>query len=339
MPPPESISIIRTRSGTNQSNIGSINVLRTAQLVPVISAFVNAVVESEAVRQELEAGIQESKERVKEAREAHRIENERFEREKVREKTTGKRVIAFFSLKNYAVNTSLQLDKSRSEYHKRNMATIDDALKVTSYASIPRITPLGRDIEGRIYWALTPGMNEREDALDLLQSYSQGRAQKTSRSRRKPLVPSEEDRSALRKWSWFVAVCGKRPPIVERTLVDDDSEYEEDEDEEDEEQWWGFWEPEEITKLASWVHFKASLADRAPSSARTQSPDSDVDMDDLTDDESSDDKLEGDDMEASMIPTEGEIVTLVEVLEQYASLLRGRIKRDEDTEDTRPTRR
>ena len=95
MPPPESISIIRTRSGANQSNTGSINVLRTAQLVPVISALVNAIVDSEAVRQELEAGTQESKERIKEAREAHRIENERFEQEKEREK--GKRVIAYFS--------------------------------------------------------------------------------------------------------------------------------------------------------------------------------------------------------------------------------------------------
>lgn len=93
LPPPESVFIIRTRSGANQLNMGSINVLRTAQLVPVISAIVDAAVESEAVRQELEAGIQESKERVKEAREAHRIENERFEQEKEREK--GKRVITY----------------------------------------------------------------------------------------------------------------------------------------------------------------------------------------------------------------------------------------------------
>lgn len=93
LPPPESTSIIRTRSGANQSNTGSINVLRTAQLVPVISALVSAAVDSEAVRQGLEAGSQESKERVKEAREALRVENERFEQEKGRAK--GKRVIAY----------------------------------------------------------------------------------------------------------------------------------------------------------------------------------------------------------------------------------------------------
>jgi hypothetical protein len=229
------------------------------------------------------------------------------------------------------------------------MAAIDDALKVASYANIPRISPLGRDIEGRIYWALTPGMNEREDALDLLHSCSQGRTHK-SRSRRKPLVPSEEDRSALRKWSWFVAVWGKRPPIVERTLVEesDDSDGEEEEDDDDDEQWWGFWEPEEIMKLASWVHFKAGLEDTseqmsnqsvsAPSGSRKQSLGPDVDMEDVTDDESSDEE-DDDDMEARMIPTEGEIVTVVKELEQYASLLEGRIKRDEEMEDTPPVRR
>lgn len=211
---------------------------------------------------------------------------------------------------------------------------------------------MGRDIEGRIYWALTPGMNEREDALDLLQSCSQGRTHK-SRSRRKPLVPSEEDRSALGKWSWFVAVWGKRPPIAERTLVEDEDDSDEgeyDDDEDDaEEQWWGFWEPEEIMKLASWVHFKAGLEDiseqmldqsvSAPSGSRAQLLDSDVDMEDPTDDESSDDELEDDNMAMSMIPTKGEVVTLVKELEQYASLLRGRIKKDEVTEDARPIKR
>lgn len=212
------------------------------------------------------------------------------------------------------------------------------------YANIPRISPLGRDIEGRVYWALTPGMNEREDALDLLQSYSQGRSHK-SRSRRKPLVPSEEDRSAFRKWSWFVAVWGKKPPAAERTLVEDedDSEVEEGDDDDDE-QWWGFWEPEEIMKLASWVHFKAGLEDAsakmsnddALSGSRPESLDSDVDMEDFTDDESSGDQQED---EVTTIPTKGEIIALVKELEQYASLLRGRIKRDEETEDARPARK
>lgn len=222
------------------------------------------------------------------------------------------------------------------EYHKRTMAAIDDALKVASYTSISRVSPLGRDIEGRIYWALTPGMNEREDALDLLQSYSQGRAHK-SKSRRKRLVPSEEERSTLRRWSWFVAVWGKRPPIAERTAAADDSE-DEDDDGNDDEQWWGFWEPDEILKLASWVDFKAGLegvweqmphkSASAPAGSRKLFPESDVDMEDPTDDENFEDALDDDDMEYN-IPTKGEIATLVKELGQYASLLRGRIQKDD----------
>lgn len=244
---------------------------------------------------------------------------------------------------NQITNPSLQLDKSKTENHKRIVAAIDDALKVASYAYIPRISPLGRDIEGRIYWALTPGMNEREDALNLLHSHSQGRAHK-SRSRRRPLVPSEDDRSALRKWPWFVAVWGKRPPIAERTILDDPDESEDDEDddedEDEDEQWWGFWDPEEIIKLASWVHFKADLDDISSeidmshrsvsrlSRSYKQSSDLDVDMDDLPDDEDS--EPDDDDMEISTTPTRGETANLVKELEQYASLLRGRMTRDEE---------
>ncbi|KIJ18760.1 hypothetical protein PAXINDRAFT_179413 [Paxillus involutus ATCC 200175] len=337
LPPPESATMMRTRSGANQSHTGYINVFRTAQLLPVIYELVNAAVESEAVRQEIEAGIQAAKERVKEAREAHRIENERFEQEKERGKAKEKK-----------------LDKSRMECHKRVVADCDDALKVSSCAYIPRISPLGRDMEGRVYWALTPGMNEREAALDHLQSYSQGRTRKsTSRARRKPLVPSEEDRSALKRWSWFLAVWGERPPVAERTIIHDpDSSEDEDEDEgedDGEERWWGFWDPEEIKKLASWIQAKAGLEDvldkasvkgaRVGSKSRTPSPDSDVDLDDLTDSEVSDDGMRDVDMKISATPTKDEVRSLVRELEQYATLLQCRIRREEGIEDADPSMR
>ncbi|KIJ61330.1 hypothetical protein HYDPIDRAFT_189618 [Hydnomerulius pinastri MD-312] len=331
LPPPESTTIIRTRSGANQDS-GGIKILRTAQLVPVISALVNAVVESEQVREALEAGAQEAKERVKEAREAHRLENERFEQEKEREKAKEKK-----------------LDKSKMEYHKRVITGIDDALKVASSVYTTRISPLGRDSEGRVYWALTPGMMERDAALHHLQQYSQGKFHKNSSrslNRRRPLVPSEEDRSALKKWSWFLAVWGKRPPATERTVVHDpdDSESESEDEDDDDEQWWGFWDPEEIEKLASWVHVKAGLADVASvksasvrSLSRTRSPESDVDMDDLTDDEDSDGGTRDVDMEISAVPTEDEVRSLVKELEQYAALLRCRVRRDEEIEEAGPS--
>ncbi|KAF9241536.1 hypothetical protein BU15DRAFT_44816 [Melanogaster broomeanus] len=322
IPAPESATMIRTRSGAKQSHIGSINVLRTAQLIPVISALVNAAVESEAVRQELDAGVQEAKERTREAREAHRIENERFEQEKEREKAKEK--------------------KSRIEYHRRVVTDIDDTLKVSLCAYTTRISPLGRDMEGRVYWVLTPGMNEREAVLDRLQSYSQGCTRKSSRARRKPLVPSEEDRSALKKWSWFIAVWGKRPPVTERTIDTvadpDDSEAEESDEGE---QWWGFWDPVEITRLVSWIQAKARLEDTPEnvhgasiaSKSRSQFPDSDIDMDDLTDSEDSDDGMQDINTEISATPTKVEVRSLVNELEQYATLLKCRIRRDEEIED------
>ncbi|KIK90793.1 hypothetical protein PAXRUDRAFT_151092 [Paxillus rubicundulus Ve08.2h10] len=331
LPPPESVTMMQTRSGANQPHTGCINVFRTAQLLPVIYALVNAAVESEAVRQEIEAGVQAAKERIKEAREAHRIENERFEQEKERRKAKG-----------------TKLDKSITEGHKRVVADCDDALKVSLCAHIPRISPFGRDLEGRVYWALTPGMNEREAALDHLQSYSQGRTGKsTSRARRKPLVPSEEDRSALKKWSWFLAVWGERPPVAERTIVHDPDNSEEEGD--SEERWWGFWDPEEIKKLVSWIQDKAGLEymlDKASvkgasvdSKSRTQLPDSDVDLDDLMDGDASDDGMRDVDWEISATPTKDEVRSLVKELEQYATLLKCRIRRHEGIEDAGPSMR
>lgn len=48
-------------------------------MVPIISALVDKVIQSKVVKQEIDSGIDEVKERTKEAREAYRMENERFE--------------------------------------------------------------------------------------------------------------------------------------------------------------------------------------------------------------------------------------------------------------------
>jgi len=71
--------MVRTRSGTNQAHTGDINVIRTAQLIPIISALVDKAIQSKVVKQEIDSCINEVKERTKEARETYRMENERFE--------------------------------------------------------------------------------------------------------------------------------------------------------------------------------------------------------------------------------------------------------------------
>lgn len=81
--------MIKTRSGANQAHTSDINVIRTAQLVPVISALVDKAIQSQAAKQELDSGVDEAKERTKEAREAHRMENERFDRLKEQDPKVG----------------------------------------------------------------------------------------------------------------------------------------------------------------------------------------------------------------------------------------------------------
>lgn len=83
LPPPTSISLIKTRSGAKiQDDTGVTNVYRTAQLVPVISALVEAAMKSDAVKREIDDGLDEMKKKAKEAREAVRKENDLYEQAK-----------------------------------------------------------------------------------------------------------------------------------------------------------------------------------------------------------------------------------------------------------------
>ncbi|KAH7888731.1 hypothetical protein F5I97DRAFT_1803661 [Phlebopus sp. FC_14] len=307
LPPSESATVIRTRSGRSSVHTEGVNVGRTAQLVPVVAVLVNAAVETEAVREEIEAGIQKGKERARDAREAYRLENERFNQATGHQKAKDK--------------------KARMEHHKHIMADIDGVLKVSLSAYTHRISPLGRDTEGRIYWALTPGLIEREAALDRLRSYSQGRSrQSSSKVRRRPLVPSEEDRRALKKWSWFLAVWGTRPSISE-SIIDPGSEDDVTEDGEDEKRWWGFWDPDEITKLVAWMHSRSGLGNFGTGS----------DGRDLDDDSSkcdSDGTLDGrahdTSLELSASPTRDELESFLVEVERYATLLKCRMRTDEE---------
>ncbi|KAH7914107.1 hypothetical protein BJ138DRAFT_1144417 [Hygrophoropsis aurantiaca] len=285
LPAPSSATIIRTRSGTGTS----LTVVRSAQLVPVVAALIDMAVDSADIRAVLDAGVQESKERAKEAKEAIRMENDRYDQEKEDNRAKEKK------------------DKFASERHKRTLSDIDDALKLSSYAYIPRVCPLGRDADGRVYWALSPGMNEREAAVEILSSGPSGGTSRDRRNRKRLALPPDE-RSSLKKWSWFVAVWGIRPHEKERIAIDGDDS---DEDEDDE-RWWGFSEPEEIVKLASWISAKsdASVGRDTPSTV-----DSDCDSDDEQD---------------PNLSNAEQSKALAKELEQYAALLRWRTRREEE---------
>jgi hypothetical protein len=122
---------------------------------------------------------------------------------------------------------------------------------------------LGTDNEGRTYYALSPGVIEREVAFEYLEVVS---ADKPRKLKKKGRILTVEDRSEMKEWSWFVSVWGKKPLSEGQSKNsqpaenDTNNSDEEDEDEETE-KWWGFWEPEEIVKVADWISIKSKLED------------------------------------------------------------------------------
>nr|VWO99930.1 N/A [Ganoderma boninense] len=118
-------------------------------------------------------------------------------------------------------------------------------------------------------------MVEREAAVELLEGGRGG----VRFGRRKGVVEGRE-RERMRYWSWFVAVWGKRPEgalvakskgadaVEEKegesaeTVAKEEekkSDGEDPEADEDTEQWWGFWEPEEVAKLAEWLAMRHGI--------------------------------------------------------------------------------
>lgn len=133
-------------------------------------------------------------------------------------------------------------------------------MKIIGPSFAPRFTTLGTDDDGRIYYALSPGVAEREAAFEYIEVAS---GEKVMKLKKKGRVLSVEERKEMKEWSWFIAVWGTRPPspsneakitTVQKMKVDEAED--EDEDEENGLNWWGFWNPEDIMKLAEWISVK-----------------------------------------------------------------------------------
>lgn len=99
--------------------------------------------------------------------------------------------------------------------------------------------PLGKDMDGRVYWALSPGVTEREHAI---QAIFDG-----DHKGKKPKRAVPENREMLKKWSWFVAVSGPA----------------QSEAEDDQACWWGIWDPAQIKMVADWIEIRAEGEDGA----------------------------------------------------------------------------
>ncbi|KAF7793905.1 hypothetical protein EIP86_005027 [Pleurotus ostreatoroseus] len=226
IPPPTTTVFRHTRSGT-QNSTDAVHIGSSAQMVPVIEDLIENVIETSPVREALEAGTTQEKEFAKEVKEAIVTENA-----------------------NWKARTETK-DKASRQRHNLTLKDLEYSGQLAALHHSPRFLPLGRDSDGRIYYALNPGAGELEAAQQLVRGHD-GRVR--IGRRRGPWT--EDDRRELQKWSWFVAVWGKKPEDAKLAKHDED----EDEHEFDyEETWWGFWQPNEILTLAEWISRKADL--------------------------------------------------------------------------------
>jgi hypothetical protein len=99
---------------------------------------------------------------------------------------------------------------------------------------------------------------------------------KVVKLKKKGRVLSVDERKEMREWSWFIAVWGIRPPslsnvgktaAVQKMLVDEVEDSEKDENDENVPRWWGFWDVEEIIKLAEWISVRSDLGEEGESLA------------------------------------------------------------------------
>jgi len=138
-------------------------------------------------------------------------------------------------------------------------------MKLTTHGFTPRFSVLGMDHDGRTYYTLSPGVVEREVGFEYLEVVS---ADKPRKLKKKGRILAAEERSKMKEWSWFVSVWGKKPPLegpsnAQPAKSDTITISSDEEDGEEEvEKWWGFWEPEEIVKVADWIYIKSKLEDQ-----------------------------------------------------------------------------
>ena len=195
-------------------------------------------------------------------------------------------------------------------------------MKIISTVFAPRFIPLGTDLDDRIYYALSPGVAEREAAFEYIELAS---SEKPTRPKKKGRVLSPSDRQEMREWSWFVVVWGKKPPslpgvpALRTTKMDIDGTADESESKsEDEavEKWWGFWEPGEISKVAEWISIKAGLDDEEST---------------VGDSHMSSSSTAKDKVDSSINPRTAQMRRLVTGLKDYAALLQWRTRDDKLT--------
>ncbi|KAK0485730.1 hypothetical protein IW261DRAFT_744165 [Armillaria novae-zelandiae] len=248
LPCSESAVTHNTRSsrGSNRPD-NSIFIASSVQLVPVVLSLIDSVLQTPTIRSEIEEGVKLGKDQTREKQEAARKEHERWEGIK--------------GLTDNKKGPEAQELKVKRREHKEIIESLDSALKVVSHDFSVRSGPLGIDGDGRVYWALSPGVNDRQYAMQYVSAMAAG----TKKPKKgKGCTRAGKDESSLSDWSSFIAVWGQKPKTATPSKSEDRSDKDAEMD-----QWWGFSDPEDIRKVADWLFIVSGLEEDGPESSPT----------------------------------------------------------------------
>lgn len=241
LPPPLITTYRSTRSG-GASDTG-INIACTAQLVPIIAFLVNQAVDSPAIREAIDLGVTDVKDISQGAKEAILKENARYKEQKEQQKEKEKVKGEFKALRLR---------------HNQAVQDLELGQKLALSAYAPRFSPLGRDSEGRVYYALTASASECEAAEKLVTGKGSGKVK--LRGFRGAF--GEQERKEMKRWSWFLCVHGPKPEdalVAKEVKIREEDGSESELSDQEEDLWWGFWDPAEVRKLAGWLAMKHGL--------------------------------------------------------------------------------
>ncbi|TDL24250.1 hypothetical protein BD410DRAFT_786359 [Rickenella mellea] len=224
-PTPATTGTLRTRAGGG--------ITQSVQLIPVFIALVEAAIQGASVRAEIENGAKDMKDANRDYFAAAREENERWvaEKKELTEEKTGKEGNEGWDADGWTAKY-----KASYKRHKTTLENLEHANERKLQSNAPRFQPLGKDADGRIYYVSSAHTPKK--------------------------VPAADDRASMKKWSWFLAVWGRRkaeddPETSKAGSRGTDSAANDDGDEGDQDdneaRWWGFSDPMEIKKLAKWL--------------------------------------------------------------------------------------
>ncbi|KAI5116576.1 hypothetical protein M0805_006733 [Coniferiporia weirii] len=317
--PQRASSRIRTRgaSATTSSTPDLVidpSVKNAIQLVPPLLSLCECVLQGASARLELENGLTDAREVSRTYYTKKSEGNERWAAEKAgmmrtkgkenghmettttgKEQGTGKKIGG----EKEKAKDFVKDDTYHAAYkaHNESLAALDHVHTLALQGAAPRFAPLGRDAQGRLYYA----------------------ASAHRRIGKRSKVPSEEERAGLSKWGWFLAVWGRGSMEARQ--------------EKTEERWWGFGDPAEIKQRAKWItategldvkdtNTGTNIVNPVVKSGNTNSLAAGANS---MDGDSGVSRSEPDSVGADRTVTRSELKTLVKGLNEYAELLAWRI--------------